>query len=135
MKFLYSAIFLPFLSFANGVDFNLKDASIPESLEMIYSDIFKSPYMLSPDVVADTRKLTFHITPDLDAHAFLIDYMSNIGISVTKKKGVDYFYKPEKVEYKAPKFSFVYKPKYRTVNYLAGVLSSLVEGDFSSTKD
>jgi len=48
MKSLYSILFVPFLSFANGVDFNLKDASIPESLEMIYSDIFKSPYMLSP---------------------------------------------------------------------------------------
>ena len=135
MKKLLVALLFPAFSFANGVDFNLKDASIPESLEMIYSDIFKSAYMLSPDVVSDTRKLTFHITPDLDARSFLIDYMNNIGISVTKKKGVDYYYKPEKVEYKAPKYSFVYKPKYRSVNYLSGVLSSLVEGDFSSTKN
>jgi len=135
MKKLALLALLPFYSFSQGVDFNLKESSIPDALQLIYSDIFKSPFMLSPDVVADTRKITFHITSDLDARSFLSDYMSNIGISIVKKKGVDYFYKPEKVEYKAPKYSFVYKPKYRTVNYLSGVLSSLVEGEFSSSKD
>lgn len=133
-RFLVAALF-PFAAFGQGVDFELKESSIPEALQLIYADIFKTPFMLSPDVVSETRKVTFHITPDLDAKTFLVDYMNSIGVSVVNKKGVDFYFKPEKVEYKAPRYSFVYKPKYRKVNYLSSVLSSLVEGDFSSQKD
>ncbi|MBD1229577.1 hypothetical protein IDH36_18990, partial [Xenorhabdus griffiniae] len=89
MKKLLSVILLssvPYFSFAKGVDFSLDGVSIPKSVNFIYSQVFKNPFMISPEVIIDERLVSFHITPDLDEKEFFVRYLSNMGIGVVKKK-------------------------------------------------
>lgn len=122
--------FMPYFSFAKGVTFSLDGVTIPKSVNFIYSQVLKKPFMISPEVITDTRLVSFHITPDLDEKAFFIRYLNNMGIGVTTKSGVDYIYKLKVVEPVTPQQTFVYRPKYRSVGYLTSVLSSVVEGRF-----
>ncbi|MCG3472470.1 type II secretion system protein GspD [Xenorhabdus bovienii] len=128
--FIVSLFFIPYFSFAKGVNFSLDGVTIPKSVNFIYGQVFKKPFMISPEVITDTRLVSFHITPDLDEKAFFVRYLNNMGIGVTNKSGVDYIYKLKIVEPVIPQHTFVYKPKYRSVGYLTSVLSSVVQGRF-----
>lgn len=132
LKYLFVCIFISFSSsaFSSGVDFSLDSVTIPKSVSFIYTQVFNKPFMISPDVLVDTRQVSFHITPDLDAKDFYVRYLNNMGIGVSTKKGVDYIYKLKVVEPITPKYTFTYEPRYRSVSYLSGVLSSIVEGSF-----
>ncbi|MBD1226409.1 type II secretion system protein GspD [Xenorhabdus griffiniae] len=133
MNRIFSIVFLffiPYFSFAKGVNFSLDGVTIPKSVNFIYSQVFKKPFMISPEVITDARLVSFHITPDLDEKAFFVRYLKNMGIGVTTKSGVDYIYKLKIVEPVAPQHTFVYKPQYRSVSYLTSVLSSIVQGNF-----
>ncbi|MBD2821776.1 type II secretion system protein GspD [Xenorhabdus sp. 42] len=123
-------VFIPFSSFAKGVNFSLDGVTVPKSVNFIYSQVFKKPFMISPDVIMDTRLVSFHITPDLDEKAFFVRYLNNMGIGVINKSGVDYIYKLKVVEPVIPQYTFVYKPKYRSVSYLTSILSNVVQGSF-----
>ncbi|PHM31187.1 type II secretion system protein GspD [Xenorhabdus innexi] len=135
MKKIFSIIllcFFPYFSFAKGVDFYLDGVSIPKSVSFIYGQVFKKPFMISPDVIKDDRLVSFHITPDLDEKDFFIRYLNNMGIGVMKKNGVDYIYMLKVTEPAIPKYTFVYKPKYRSVSYLTSILSNVVSGTFGN---
>ncbi|CDH02056.1 type II secretion system protein GspD [Xenorhabdus bovienii] len=127
---IISLFFIPYFAFAKGVNFSLDGVTIPKSVNFIYGQVFKKPFMISPEVITDTRLVSFHITPDLDEKAFFVRYLNNMGIGVTNKSGVDYIYKLKIVEPVIPQHTFVYKPKYRSVGYLTSVLSSVVQGRF-----
>ncbi|WP_233960941.1 type II secretion system protein GspD [Pectobacterium versatile] len=120
--------------FAAGVDFELKSVAVPDALSVFYTQILKKPFRLSPDVVAMQEKISFRLMPEQDARQFLIDYMSDIGVSVKSKNGTDFFYKPVKVEKKTPQFSYTYQPKHRSVEYLSAQLSPMAGegGKFNS---
>jgi len=133
VKYLIPFLFLFSLNSYSqtGVGYSVTALSVPEALEVAYRN-FGTPYMLAPSVVAMTEKVTFTITENLDAKQFFYDYMSNIGLKHTTKKGVDYWTYTPKKEYVEPKFSFVYKPFYRDVPYLTSSVSSLVpDGSFN----
>ncbi|MBD2805253.1 type II secretion system protein GspD [Xenorhabdus sp. ZM] len=127
--FMITLLFLPF-TFAKGVNFSLDGVTVPKSVNFIYSQVLKQPFMISPEVIADTRVVSFHITPDLDEKAFFVRYLNNMGIGVANKSGVDYIYKLKVVEPVIPQYTFVYKPKYRSVGYLTSILSNVVQGRF-----
>ncbi|MDE1477667.1 type II secretion system protein GspD [Xenorhabdus bovienii] len=127
---IISLFFIPYFAFAKGINFSLDGVTIPKSVNFIYGQVFKKPFMISPEVITDTRLVSFHITPDLDEKAFFVRYLNNMGIGVTNKSGVDYIYKLKIVEPVIPQHTFVYKPKYRSVGYLTSVLSSVVQGRF-----
>ncbi|MDY4376406.1 type II secretion system protein GspD [Pectobacterium brasiliense] len=129
-----SLLFMLFITpsvFAKGVDFQLDGVSLPKSVNFIYSQVFKRPFMLAPEVITDSRLVSFHITEDQDARDFFTRYLQNMNIGVSSKNGVDYIYNLPVIEKKTPKNSYVYQPKYRSVAYLASVLASIVpEGKF-----
>ena len=75
---------------ANGVDFELNRVKLPDAINIIYSEIFKRPFMLSPELVNDERLLTFKISADIDARQFIERYFSNMNIKIWDKNGVDY---------------------------------------------
>ncbi|WP_340610853.1 type II secretion system protein GspD [Xenorhabdus bharatensis] len=127
---MLALFFLPYGAFAKGVTFSLDGVTIPKSVNFIYSQVFKKPFMISPEVITDSRLVSFHITPDLDAKAFFVRYLHNMGIGVATKSGVDYIYRLKVVEPVTPQYTFVYQPKYRSVGYLTSVLSSVVQGRF-----
>jgi len=134
-KLFYVLIFLTFSSFAKGVDFSLDSVPLPKAVSFIYSQVFNTPFMLSPEVIDDKRLVAFHITPSLDAKSFFVRYLINMGIGVSEKSGVDYIYKLKVLPPDIPKYTFVYTPKYRSVSYLTSVLSGIVSGNFGKTSD
>ena len=117
---------------ANGVDFELNRVKLPDAINIIYSEIFKRPFMLSPELVNDERLLTFKISADIDARQFIQRYFSNMNIKIWDKNGVDYIavYVPKPAS--VPTYTFTYSPKFRSVQYLSDALSGVVTGAFNS---
>lgn len=117
---------------ANGVEFELNRVKLPEAINIIYSEVFKRPFMLSPELVNDERLLTFRISADIDARQFVERYFTNMNIKIWDKNGVDYIavYTPKPVA--IPQETFIYVPKFRSVEYLSDMLSSQVNGAFNS---
>ena len=118
-------------SLANGVDFELNRVRFPDAVNIIYSEIFKRPFMLSPELANDERLLTFKISSNVDARQFIERYFSNINVKIWDKNGVDYIsvYVPKPVD--IPTFTFTYEPKFRSVQYLSDSLSGVVSGTFN----
>ncbi|TAI90453.1 type II secretion system protein GspD [Pectobacterium versatile] len=110
----------------SGVDFELRSVAVPDALSVFYTQILKRPFRLSPDVVSMPEKISFRLMPEQDARSYLIEYMADIGVSVKSKNGTDFFYKPPQVEKKTSQFSYVYRPLYRSPEYLAAQLKTLV---------
>ncbi|MEI7198629.1 type II secretion system protein GspD [Pectobacterium parvum] len=121
------ALSSPCFAVGSGVDFELKAVPVPDALSVFYTQILKKPFRLSPDVVAMPEKISFRLMPEQDARAFLVDYMADIGVAVKTKNGADFFYKPVQVEKKTPQFSYTYQPLYRSPEYLAVQLKTLVD--------
>ncbi|WP_263062800.1 hypothetical protein [Dickeya dadantii] len=131
---LFLMIFMAASVLARGVDFQLDGVTLPKSVTLVYSQVFQRSFMLAPDVIADNRLISFHITENLDAHEFFTRYLNNMGIGVSSKNGVDYIYKLPVTDKPAiPKKSYVYQPRYRSVAYLVSVLTNIVpDGKFGS---
>lgn len=134
MKLLYIIIMLFMIppAFSKGVMLNLSGLTLNDAITLFYTEVVRKPFMVSPELITDKRQVNFNITPDMDEYSFMIRYLQNAGVSVTRKHGVDYFYLQEKTVYEAPKYSFVYTPQYRSVAYLADILQSQVSGSFSN---
>ena len=135
MKYIAPLLFVfSFPAFSKGVDFSLDGVTIPKSVSFIYTKVFNKPFMIAPEIIEDNRLVSFHITPELDEKQFYTRYLNNMGVGVSSKNGVDYIYKIKEVEQKTPQYTYTYKPKYRSVSYLNGVLKTVVpDGSFGST--
>lgn len=118
---------------ANGVDLALNRVKLPDAIHVIYSEVFKRPYMLAPELADDARLLTFRISQDIDERAFIERYFSNMNIKIWDKNGVDYIatYTPKAPI--TPTETYIYTPKFRSVQYLSDILSSQVQGAFNSS--
>lgn len=129
MKLAKSVVFsLLFFSYnqvyAKGTDFEVTAMPLPDAIGVLWNQVLHKPFMLSPDLTLDTRKLTLHIQPDNDEREFIIRYLDNMHIRVSTKKGIDYLY-PYQVIPQPPKlYTFTYIPKFRDVAYLASVLGT-----------
>ncbi|MDE9447964.1 type II secretion system protein GspD [Xenorhabdus bovienii] len=129
-----SLLLLTAPAFSKGVDFSLDGVTIPKSVSFIYTKVFNKPFMIAPEIIEDSRLVSFHITPELDEKQFYIRYLNNMGVGVSSKNGVDYIYKIKEVESKIPQYTYTYKPKYRSVSYLNGVLKTVIpDGAFGSS--
>lgn len=110
--------------YAKGTDFEVTAMPLPDAVGVLWNQVLHKPFMLSPDLTLDTRKLTLHIQPDNDERDFIIRYLDNMHIRVSTKKGVDYLY-PYQVIPQPPKlYTFTYIPHFRDVAYLASVLGT-----------
>lgn len=111
---------------AKNVDFKLDSVPLPKAINIIYDEVLEKPFMMSPALVQDQRKVSFKVTQKEDFEKFVQRYLQNLNVKVHTKNGVDYL---EYVEPKIQRKSFVYTPIYRNANYLAELLKSNIEGD------
>lgn len=117
---------------ANGVEFELNRVKLPDAISIIYSGIFKRPFMLSPELANDERLLTLRITKEIDERQFIERYFTNMNIKIWDKNGVDYIavYTPKPAT--VPMYTFTYTPKFRSVQYLSDALAGIISGSFNN---
>jgi putative phage-related secreted protein len=107
-----------FSSFANADSIKIEDLELKRAIGMIYEEFLNRPYMLDPNVLVLDKKVSFYLTDNVDKQEFFNRYFENMNIKISKKNGVDYLKYVEPV-IKIKGYSFVYKPKYRGVEYLS----------------
>lgn len=134
MKYITCVFMMLFsISCFSATELEIKKLALPEAISLIYSEVFKVPYMVSPDLANDQRLVSFKITKDVNERDFIERYFSNMNIKIHTKKGVDYI-TPFKPQEKAPALKvFVYSPLNRSVGYLSDILSGFVSGQFGNS--
>ncbi|WP_406850703.1 hypothetical protein WH390_06160 [Candidatus Arsenophonus nilaparvatae] len=85
------------LLMAKGVMMELDNVPLPQALNVLYRQVFERPFMLSPELINDPRKVTFRITPEIDERAFIKRYLNNLQIAIHERNGIDYlvFFTPK----------------------------------------
>lgn len=113
---------------------NLKidDLELKRAIGMIYEEFLNRPYMLDPNILELDKRVSFYLTDNVNKEAFFKRYFENMNIKIYKKDGVDYLKYVQPV-YKIAGVSYVYKPKYRGVEYLSNNIKELIAS--SSTVD
>ncbi|HAF6279759.1 TPA: type II secretion system protein GspD [Salmonella enterica] len=113
---------LSFSSAAKGTDFDVKRMPLSDAISLLWGEVLQSPFMLAPELAADARLVTLHISPDNDERQFITRYLDNMHIRIYTKKGIDYI-APYTPKIQPPKiYTYTYTPKYRNVAYLSSVL-------------
>ncbi|WHH15911.1 type II secretion system protein GspD [Escherichia coli] len=102
---------------------------------MIYVQVFDKPFMLDPELAKSDKVVSFRITPDIDERAFIKRYLGNMNIAIYTKQGIDYVAPFTPKIYAPPQETFVYRPRFRSVAYLADILAGQFTGQFNSQRN
>ncbi|WP_396267049.1 type II secretion system protein GspD [Ideonella sp.] len=121
------------LAKASPYRFDLAAISVGQVIQLLYAEAITTPFVLDPEVLADSRSVSFRFSTDRgDLKAFLRAFLGSLGYVVETRDGVDFIAKRKTTEAQAiePEV-FVYIPKFRDVPYLAKLLGPLFKGGFS----
>lgn len=116
--------------------FNFTAVSVPQVIQLIYSEVLKGSYVIDPEVLTDSRQVTFRFKPESgDLHQFVAKFLDSLGFVVETKGGVDFIHRV-KVEavHDVEKTVFVYRPKSRDANSLTRLLQPLFTGSFAQNR-
>lgn len=132
--------FLLFLLFSSTLfadEFKLENTPLNKAISIIYEEVLRKPYMVDPNILTRSENVSFYLTDDVDKNDFFKRYFDNMNIKVWTKKGVDYlkYVEPITPVKKVKGYSYVYKPKYRAVEYLSDNLQGLLESSSSVMKE
>jgi general secretion pathway protein D len=115
------------------VAFELASISVAQVVQLIYSEAMTTPYVLDPEVLNDTRLVSFRYKDSRgELREFLSSFLSRLGYAVERRGGVDFVFKrPEGSGQTADDQGFIYRPQYRDVAYISRVLAPLFKGSFA----
>lgn len=124
------------LKMGNAKSVDLRFVNVAQVIDLVYADMLQSQYVISPEVLSDTRTVSFRFDRTKgDIRDVLADFLASLGFGVTTKNGVDYVFKRKDEDEKEPeKQVFVYTPKYRSADYLARVVQPLVSDKFTMNR-
>lgn len=146
-KFLFLLIFV--LSFSanakpalsSPVSFDLRQISVNEVITFIYSEAFNSNFVIDPEVLDDSRLVTFRFNGNNNnLKPFVISFLDSLGYSIKVKSNVDYISKKiplviePLIEVLPDQIVSIYRSKFRDSSYLVRILSPLFTGEFLSKK-
>lgn len=110
--------------------FDLQGVSVAEVVQLIYGNAIKTPYMLAPEVLLDTRPLSFRWSSGFGSlEGFLLHFLDSLGYKVERRGKVDFVMKAGEGE--RLESVYVYRPKFRSVRYLSDMISPMLRGTFS----
>lgn len=117
--------------------FKLEHTPLNKAIGIIYEEVLNRPYMVDPNILERKENVSFYFNDSVDKEEFFKRYFENMNIKVFSKKGVDYlkYVEPVKVIPKVKGYSYVYKPKYRGVEYLSENLTSFLDSSASIDKE
>lgn len=112
-----------------GSRIDLRFVPVAQVVDLIYGDLLDAPYVLSPEVLADTRPVSFRFDRTRgDLREVVGGFLHSLGFDVTVRDGVAYVSKADPAA--ADRETFVYAPKYRNADYLSRLLAPIVSGRF-----
>lgn len=125
-------------SFPGNANFNFQMVNVGQIIQLIYAEALSQPYVISPDVLTDSRLVSFRYeSKNGEIKSFIANFLDSLGLQVKTKNGVDYVSKKTdeaKTEFQPDLETFIYQPKYREVGYISRVLAPLFKGSFSANK-
>lgn len=130
---LAASLVFPVCAAPITASFDLQAANVSEVLQLLYGEVMSTPYVLDPEVLSDTRLVSFRYKHGQDdLQAFVGGFLESLGYTVERKGGVDFVRKRKAEEAPPPETRLhLYRPQYRDVAYLARVLAPLFKGSFS----
>lgn len=116
--------------------FNFTAVSVPQVIQLIYSEVLKGSYVIDPDVLTDSRQVTFRFKPESgDLRQFVAKFLDSLGFVVETKGGVDFIHRIKvDTAHEVEKSVFVYRPKSRDANSLTRLLQPLFTGTFAQNR-
>ncbi|MDQ1921574.1 type II secretion system protein GspD [Massilia pseudoviolaceinigra] len=116
--------------------FDFRSISVSQVVQLIYAEALQDPYVIDPEVLTDTRLVSFRYDAGAgDVRPFVLAFFSSVGLSVTRRSGVDYIAKSVASVKPDPELeTFVYRPRFRDGSYLVDLLSPLFKGSFTARK-
>lgn len=119
---------------AQPVKFDFQAVSVPQVIQLVYADVLKQSFVIDPAVIADPRAVSFRFEAGKgNLRSFWIAFLDSLGFAVESRAGVDFVSvkKPEQPKAVAAD-AFVYRPRFRSVQYLVDLLSAAFKpGSFS----
>ena len=117
------------------VRFDFRAINVAQVVQLIYGEALRTPFVIDPEVLADSRVVSFRYSSENgDVRSFLKTFLKSLGYSTVNENGIDLIAKlhvDAKQEVVIDPDSYVYRPKYRDVNYLSRLLAPLFKGSFS----
>lgn len=115
------------LPHVKGGAFDLRFVSVGQLVDLLYGDALRVPHVIGSDVLQDNRLVSFsYDSKQGDLRAFVKVFLDSQGYQVVTRDGVDFVSK--KLGASDEPVSFIYKPKYRSAQYLAKVVQPLFSG-------
>lgn len=125
---------------SKSVKFDFQQVSVAQVIGLVYSDALKQPYVIDPAVLRDDRLVSFRFDASQgDLRVFLRNFMDALGFVIEARNGVDFVMaKPpaqKESGAKEGKEVFIYHPQYRSLSYLADILTPLFSsGGFTTSR-
>lgn len=114
---------------SNQGSLELHGVTVAEAIGIAYEQFLKSPYVIEPDVMADTRLVSLRWDKDKAGFdPFITRFADELGYSIERKGGIS-FVKKKAAQDIPP--SFVYRPRHRSVAFISELLSPMFNGRFS----
>lgn len=112
----------------NGKSVNLSFDRVPiiEFVNLIYGDILKQNFALDPAIVAKAETVTVHFQNDMDkvkVESYVKTLLESVGVAVKKMPGYVLIKPLDKSDKDIDEEIFCYRPRYRSVAYLKGLVS------------
>ncbi|WP_234267631.1 type II secretion system protein GspD [Hydrogenophaga sp. NFH-34] len=138
MKRLVTSLCLGvFLSLAVAQDkqasFDLAGVSVSQAIGLMYGEVMKTDFVIDPEVLSDQRLVTFRYKPkDGPIRPFVVEFLRALGYAVDTRQGIDFIskMKPERLA-EAEDVVKVYRPNFRSVDFISRTLSPLFKGRFT----
>ncbi|MFJ9450278.1 type II secretion system protein GspD [Herbaspirillum sp. NPDC101397] len=116
----------------NSTKFDFQFVSVSQVVNLIYSEMLKEPFVIDPEVLLDSRSVSFRYESSKgDVRTFIHNFFNSLGIAIARRDGVDFIFKKKIEEIEDTKELFLYRPKFRSVAYLTSLLQPLLKGSFT----
>ncbi|MFC0349381.1 type II secretion system protein GspD [Undibacterium danionis] len=117
-----------------AIKFDFQFVSISQIVSLIYLEALKQPYVIDPALLMDERLVSFRFDASKgDLRVFWNNFLDSLNLKIETRDGVDYLSIKKIAEAEAAESDvYIYKPKYRQVSYLTGLLTPLfTSGSFT----
>ena len=109
------------------VSLNFSRVELAELSHLVYGEILKQDFVISPDVIANIKPVSIRMTSDKNTLASTYAaFLQGQGIDVTLRKNIVWL--TRKSEEGAQTEVFTYRPKHRKVEFLQDMLRPFIQG-------